>query len=326
MNHEKKGNTAMKPDYILFFTDTNPDAQVSTLLQSLKELHIQTYWNPDLEELPVLSKEHVLAVCDTEQGADFARQNQLPYIEKWNPEQSFTKKPAAICYYDAVSALTCEYLLNQWKRGNHLPLTIAKSQNLYLKELTVADYTRLYSIRQSASMVDLLPPLDSLEEEIEKHKHYITCQYEFFDYGLWGVYLNDDTLIGQAGIQNHEYNGQTMLELSYLIAPKYQRKGYATEAILAIYEYVISELEQNQLLAIIAKKNLPSIRTAMNLGMKRKEDVQHLGFDCNYYCIDNIHDFLIYYQSESKRRAAAKSAFRNAKKHPVQEVYSRYRK
>ena len=71
---------------------------------------------------------------------------------------------------------------------------------------------------------------------------------------------------------------------------------------------------------------MPSIKTAMNLGMKRCEEVEHLGFPCNYYIIDDIKDFVVRYHSEQKRAKAAKSAFRNAMKHPVQEVYSRYKK
>ena len=140
------------------------------------------------------------------------------------------------------------------------------------------------------------------------------------------MYDKNDILIGQAGIQNCEYQNETWLELSYLISPQFQRNGYATEAILAIYEYAVKELEQNRMVAIIANQNLASIRTAMNLGMKKREVTEHLGFPCHYYVINDIKDFLTRYKREQKRVQAAKSAYRNAMKHPVQEVYSRYRK
>lgn len=316
----------MKLEYIIFYTSHTIMDKVQTLIDNLQKLDIQSFWNPVRENLPFLSSENTLIVSDTTKGVHFAMLHGFPYIQQWVPEQSESKVPAPVCYYDQIEALTCQYLIDQWKRAHHIPLIVAKSKNLYLKELSIEDFEKLYFIRQEDAMCSFLPPLESLSEEIQKHIHYIRYQYEFFDYGLWGVYLTDDTLIGQAGIQNIEYRNQTMLELSYLIAPEFQHKGYASEAILSIYEYVVSKLEQNQLLAIIAKNNLPSIRTAMNLGLKPKEAVTHHGFHCNYYINDDLKVFLLHYKEEKRRSDAAKSALRKAMKHPVQEVYSRHRK
>lgn len=316
----------MRLKYIIFITTNKINEDSCLLLHNLELMEIHSLWNPSAEEVHSLPSDTTLVVSDTELGAQFAGSHKFPYILKWDETNSVSPTPKPVCYYDQIEALTCEYLTNQWKRAHHLPITITETRRLILKELSLEDYEKLYFIREKKSMISFLPVQDTLENELAKHKHYIMYQYEFFDYGLWGVYLKDGTLIGQAGIQNQEYRNQTILELSYLIGPEYQRKGYATEAILAIYDYVVSNLQQNRLLAIIAKNNLPSIKTAMNLGMKRCEEVEHLGFPCNYYIIDDIKDFVVRYHSEQKRAKAAKSAFRNAIKHPVQEVYSRYKK
>ncbi|SET37282.1 Protein N-acetyltransferase, RimJ/RimL family [[Clostridium] polysaccharolyticum] len=309
---------------ILFFSEQTVNNIICQLLNNLEMLEIQSLWNPESLPETAFSPESTLIVAETAQGIQFAIKQRIPYIEKWENTLSDSQwKP--VCYYDRLEALTCEYLENQWKRAHHLPLTICTSKRFYLQELSLADFPKLYAIRQKEAITRFLPKLSSLEEELKKHKHYITCQYEFFDYGLWGVFKKDGTLIGQAGIQNTDYNGHTYLELAYFISPEYQQKGYATEAILAIYHFVVTHLEENRILAIIAKNNLASIRTAMNLGMKPKEEVKHLGFDCHYYVLDNIKDFLSLYESEQKRVNAAKSALRNAIKRPVQEVYSRYR-
>lgn len=316
----------MNLKYILFMTQTKMNELSCQLLHNLELMEIETVWNPVEEEVHSIPPKAALVVSDTELGAQFAANHQFPYILKWDETNSVSPTPKPVCYYDQIESLTCEYLINQWKRAHHLPLTITESRRIILKELTLENMETLYAMRDLKTMRAFLPAQDTLANELEKHKHYMKYQYEFFDYGLWGVFLKDGTLIGQAGIQNQEYHDKTILELSYLIAPEYQRKGYATEAILAIYDYVVSNLQQDRLLAIIAKNNLASIKTAMNLGMKRCEEVEHLGFLCNYYLIEDIEDFTARYHSEQKRVNAAKSAFRSAMKHPVQEVYSKYKK
>lgn len=311
-------------DTIIFFSDVCQLKPLNRLLADLTTSRRKIYWNPSIDDTLILNPKHTLIVTDNEYGSSYANRYEIPYIEKWSESySSLPQKP--VCYYDCMSQLTSDYLTNQWKRAHGLPLTISNTARLILRELTTKNIPALYAIRERDEILAHLPAMDSLESELEKHTSYIKNQYEFFDYGLWGVFLKNGTLIGQAGIQNKEYQDKCMLELSYLIAPEYQKKGYASEAIIAIYEYAIERLECNQMIAIIAKNNLASIRTAMNLGMKRQESVEYLGHDCNYYINDNLSDFLVIYKSEQKRVRAARSAYDYAQKKPVQEVYTRYR-
>lgn len=313
----------MKLDTVLFFSEQTCNDRNLILCYSLQKKNVTVFWNPDMQEFTEYSPPSTLIVTDTDCGIQFAKQHQIPYIQKWTDELE-TNEPKPICYYDKTESLSYEYLVNQWKRANHLPWTIAETSRTTLRELTVEDIPALYALRSNPSIVSFLPELDSLETELEKHKNYIKYQYAFFDYGLWGIFLKNGILIGQAGIQNIEYQDETALELSYLIAPEHQRKGFATEVLLSILHYVSSSLEINKLIAIIAKNNLPSIRTARKLGFLCAEAVTHFGYDCNYYVLDNIKTALSDYQLEQKRINAAQSAYRNAQKHPVQQVYSRY--
>lgn len=346
----------MQLNTLLIFSNEYTETSDFSFSNELKNRGIHITTNPALnhEFRKILDPNRTLVVTDNEVGCNFAIQHNIPFILKWNENNlCFTQSTNSLkttkptCYYDDIQLLDYQYFLNQWKRSHHFPLTIAKTGRIELRELTMEDIPVLYQLRKNDSFSKTLPALDSLEVELEKHLHYIPYQYEFFDYGLWGIFISDSEpthlphntplktkkeqcnahpntiLIGQAGIENIEYQDETLLELSYLIHPHYQRQGYATESILAIYRYITESLELNKAIAIIAKNNLPSIKIAMNLGMKRKESVMHCGFDCNYYVIDNIHDFLVCYDSEQKRVRAAKSAFQKAVKKTVQSVYSR---
>lgn len=314
----------MKLDTILFFSDTYEQEPDLIFLEHLRQKEYLVYWNPAHSATLSLDKTTTLIVTDHELGAAYANHNQIPYIEKWSDTYSYlSQKP--VCYYDNINQLSADYLENQWRRAHGLPITIAHTERLNIRELTNDDIPYLYQIREKKESLEHLPQLESLEIELEKHTAYIKNQYEFFDYGLWGVFLQNRTLIGQAGIQNHEYHDSSMLELSYFIAPEYQKQGYATEAILAVYRYAIEHLEYNQMIAIIAKNNLASIKTAMNLGMKRMESIEYFGRSCNYYLNDNLIDFLVFYESEQRHAQAARSAYAYAQEKPVQEVYKRYR-
>lgn len=67
------------------------------------------------------------------------------------------------------------------------------------------------------------------------------------------------------GSQNME------LELGYMIAPEYQRKGYATEICQAIIQYAGEELEYNSVNCLIEPENAASI------GLMKKLDFEYKG-------------------------------------------------
>lgn len=55
-------------------------------------------------------------------------------------------------------------------------------------------------------------------------------------------------------------------EVSYLIAPKEQRKGYATEAIRVLIRYAAETWKAQTIIAEIHKDNAPSVRLVEKLG------------------------------------------------------------
>ena len=62
----------------------------------------------------------------------------------------------------------------------------------------------------------------------------MTDQYRFFGYGLWGVFLRGEH-IGLAMLKNGPDSG--VCEIGYAILEEYRRKGFMTEAMLAVLEY-----------------------------------------------------------------------------------------
>ncbi len=89
----------------------------------------------------------------------------------------------------------------------------------------------------------------------------MTDQYRFFGYGLWGVFLEGEH-IGLALLKNGPASG--ICEIGYAIRKEYHRKGYMTEAMLAVLEYARS-CGFTKAVAVIPEHNSPSQAFMNNL-------------------------------------------------------------
>jgi RimJ/RimL family protein N-acetyltransferase len=119
-----------------------------------------------------------------------------------------------------------------------------------------------------------IEPLYERKKEEEFTRNYIKNMYGFFGYGLWLVILKaDGRIVGRAGIEHREINGETVQELGYLIGKPWQHMGYAKEACLAIIEYCVEELGIGQLYLCSHKENIPSLSLAEKLGFSCIDEI-----------------------------------------------------
>jgi RimJ/RimL family protein N-acetyltransferase len=97
--------------------------------------------------------------------------------------------------------------------------------------------------------------------------------WELRGYGLWAV-EREGALIGRVGLWRPE--GWPGLEVGWLLGRGAWGHGYATEAARASVGFAWSELGAEQLISLIAPKNLASARVAERLGMRpRYETALH---------------------------------------------------
>lgn len=153
-----------------------------------------------------------------------------------------------------------------------LPVEIAETKRLLIRETILEDVSRLYEIWQNPSVKRYVQPMQpTLDEEIVFMRAYIRHAYPFYDFGLWTLLeRTSGQVIGRIGLSVSEHL-EDAVELGYLIAPEHQRKGYALEAGRAVLSYAFEVLDLSEVHLLSDLENSASIKTAYALGFSECE-------------------------------------------------------
>jgi len=181
----------------------------------------------------------------------------------------------------------CKYVIEGWEgigfsyinrvycRLAGIPLLIATTEHLIIRELVQEDVSRLCKICGQESVRAFISDIGGdLQEEEKKHRAYIEQAYRFYDYGYWGVYdRQTGELIGRCGIQDNVIDKTAEVELGYLLAEEQRGKGYAKEAVNAVLEYAFNDLLLTRVVARVAPENTASLHVVRSCGMLWEKDI-----------------------------------------------------
>ncbi len=180
---------------------------------------------------------------------------------------------------ESLKGIDGQYLERACRRYAGLPWEILQTKRCIVRETTVEDVDAFYKIYEEPSITEYMEGLfEDREEEIRYTKNYIKSVYEFFGYGLWTIVeKNDNCVIGRAGISWRE--DTETIELGFVIARPYQRKGYAFEVCSAILDYAYDGLDIRKVWAYVDKENQISQSLCHKLGFRfRGETCLRNGF------------------------------------------------
>lgn len=152
-------------------------------------------------------------------------------------------------------AVTPERIVAVARRKLKLPLIIAETERLLLRELCMEDLAALCALPLTEAERELLGPQAAGLFEESCLRSYIEYQYSFFGYGIWAVLRRDTgALAGLCGFSPGEPP-----ELGYCIGRDYRRLGYATEACRAAFRYAEQELGFTEVGVRIRRDNTASL-------------------------------------------------------------------
>ena len=171
-----------------------------------------------------------------------------------------------------------------------IPVEIARTDQLLIRETIDSDISELYRIGTDQAVRKYIAPMQpTLEEEIVYTKAYVKHMYAFYDFGLWTVLEKDaygqERVIGRAGLfPSERLAGQ--IEMGYMIAPECQGNGYGKEAAETVLRYAFNVLDLEEVHLFVEKENKTSVKLAETLlikvpgGQKEKwQDLAHFWWE-----------------------------------------------
>ena len=171
-----------------------------------------------------------------------------------------------------------------------IPVEIARTDQLLIRETIDSDISELYRIGTDQAVRKYIAPMQpTLEEEIVYTKAYVRHMYAFYDFGLWTVLEKDaygqERVIGRAGLFPSERLGG-QIEMGYMIAPECQGNGYGKEAAETVLRYAFNVLDLEEVHLFAEKENKASVKLAETLlikvpgGQKEKwQDLAHFWWE-----------------------------------------------
>ncbi len=143
---------------------------------------------------------------------------------------------------------------------------ITETSRLILREMTQEDFSALYAVLADSDIMRHYP----YTFDDNRVRNWINCnieRYNTFGFGLWAVCLKDSgEMIGDCGLTMQNINGSIKPEIGYHIRADKQRQGYASEAAIAVRDWVFESTPFNRIYSYMKSTNLPSRKTATAYG------------------------------------------------------------
>lgn len=163
---------------------------------------------------------------------------------------------------------------------------VIKTKRLEIKPYQDADQDAMIELLTNQKIKEsfMIPDFETEKEVINMFKKLQTYSYSEGHYER-GIYLEHKLI----GFVNDVEIVDGVIELGYVIHPKYQNKGYASEMLKAVIEELLQE-GFHQIVTGAFEDNIASIQVMQKCGMKKiskEDDICYRGVlhHCYYYAI-----------------------------------------
>ena len=162
---------------------------------------------------------------------------------------------------------------------------IARTPRLLLREFTQDDLPFLEAMLADPVIAEVYATRFTrqdaqawLDKQLER---YATDGHAF-----WVVEsIEDQTPVGQVGLLRRELQGTTELEIAWMIAAPWRKRGFALEAAQTVRDHAFAWLDPARLISLIRPDNAPSIAVANKLGMTPEGTVDWAGKEHTLYTV-----------------------------------------
>ena len=149
---------------------------------------------------------------------------------------------------------------------------VIETKRLILREMTDDDFDALYRVLADSDIMQHYPYTFD-EARVRNWIARNRERYNTFGFGLWAVCLKETgEMIGDCGLTMQLIGGQIKPEIGYHIRADHQRKGYASEATIAVRDWTFRNTSFNMVYSYMKYTNEPSARTAIAYGCKQVDE------------------------------------------------------
>lgn len=210
----------------------------------------------------------LLCLVETDAEEKAALEQGFFCIGYLNPDLPGQKLSGCRILLEGFEEIDREFLEQVHTRALGLPVTIAETARLRIREMTLADLPALNALCRENGY-------DEMGEE--EAKAYIKYMYGLYQCGMWVVLEKESgRIIGRAGFGIADYLPEAELDLGYLIDTPYRRQGYGEEACRAALDYGRDWLELQRISAYVEEENTASRSLLTKLGF---DSVQSLDYE-----------------------------------------------
>jgi RimJ/RimL family protein N-acetyltransferase len=144
---------------------------------------------------------------------------------------------------------------------------ILETPRLVLREMGLGDLDFVAAMLAHPEVMRFYPQLYS-RQDAEAWIRRTLARYERDGHGLWLVLEKDGgEPVGQVGLAKQLLEGIDEVEAGYLIHHPFWRRGYASEAALAVRDRAFTALDRSSVISLIRPINRPSQGVARKIGM-----------------------------------------------------------
>ena len=144
-----------------------------------------------------------------------------------------------------------------------------ESERLYLRRFTPGDLDLYARLSANPHVMRFAGGAKTRAQSEESFRTRVLAYYdEFPGLGVWATMTKSgDECIGVHLLNNIQ--GETHIQVGYLLFPEYWRRGFATEMCLALLRYGFADRGQPTICAITNLENVESQRVLLKSGLIR---------------------------------------------------------
>ena len=154
-------------------------------------------------------------------------------------------------------------------------MIIKETKRLLIEQATLTDSDFFFTLLNSPTWLQYIGDrgIETQQDAITYIENSLMTSYSEHGFGLWKVSLKESGVpLGICGFLKRDYMEHP--DIGFAILPKFEGKGYMTEAAKAVLEYGKLELGLQKVLAVTTGENQSSRQLLATLGFKEDGTIE----------------------------------------------------